>query len=85
MLLDWFAGFGYLIVRSIVNHPLAALLCSSVGGARRREVAKLFLGERITYVVHGFHLMHIERNEDPEIPSDLDQVLRSILEALPPL
>jgi len=66
----------------IVKDPLAALLCSSVGAARRREVATIALEEHTTHIVQGFHPMHIERDEDLERRSDLDQVLRSILEAL---
>jgi hypothetical protein len=66
----------------IVKDPLAALLCSSVGAARRREVVTIALGEHTTHIVQGFHPMHIERNEDLERRSDLDQVLRSILEAM---
>ncbi|KAJ5742549.1 uncharacterized protein N7511_011281 [Penicillium nucicola] len=66
----------------IVEHPVAALLCSSVGGARRREVAQLSVNERIIHVVQGFHPMYIERTADPEIRSGLDETLHSIIEKL---
>ena len=66
----------------IVNHPLAASLYSSVSEARRQRVSHMALDEHTIHVVRGFHPMHIERQEDPRIRADLDQVLRRTLEAL---
>lgn len=71
--LDW---------RFVNNHPLATPLRSSVWGARGREVAKIPLDAGIINVVQGFHPMHIICCEDPGIQSDLDQLLRGILETV---
>ncbi|KAK1141004.1 hypothetical protein N8T08_009661 [Aspergillus melleus] len=66
----------------IVNDLFAAQLCSSVSGARRQDVATVYLQERTIRVIQGFHPMHIERTEDPGARSILDGVLRVIFDTL---
>ncbi|KAJ5987677.1 hypothetical protein N7522_011925 [Penicillium canescens] len=66
----------------IVNDPFAAQLCSSVSGARRQDVATVYLQDRAIRVIQGFHPMHIERTEDPDARSSLDGVLRGLFDTL---
>lgn len=66
----------------IVDNPLAAPLCSSVNRARHREVAMMSVDTHVIHVVQGFHPMYIVYEEDPEMRSDHDQVLRSILKSV---
>jgi hypothetical protein len=66
----------------IVNDPFAAQLCSSVSGARRQDVAEVYLHERTIRVIQGFHPMHIERTEDPDARSSLDGVLRGLFDTV---
>ncbi|GES58117.1 DNA polymerase zeta catalytic subunit [Aspergillus terreus] len=66
----------------IVNDPFAAQLCSSVSGARRQDVATVYLQDRTLRVIQGFHPMHIRRTEDPDARSSLDGVLRGLFDTI---